>query len=817
MIGAGVWDVLKMIAMMTRDAANDPDYPRYCTTCPEFHIDSLCSILANANHSLTVDDDGLPSLEEAISSVDALVADDPEPSLSQRATAAITVPTRPTPSVPPGLNSRLPPGLAPPLAAASPAISNSKPAAPPTPPPQLPQTKIDQKPPTAKADIATVPSRNISSKPANGKGILDEEEFPALHASKKTFNKPTQTTSAKFPRKSSPPQQDRNQQEKLVEQAQKSILTKTEKGVSPGVLAITGVTKPLSPKILDLSVPGPAERGLDSLTVPSSALRSAPKTLKIVTAPKAEVPPSLPSTSSVPPIPVARNLVFTAGQRPETPASEMVSDSASVSGTVSTSRPGSPSLSKVGSAPVRTTTKSKVRKQRKEAQKEIVEAIAATSKEPEEIAPIVGRKKKQKKVKPPKKPTEVPASIPNDCIEQLGTGESEAGTSDQKSASESLNKHKPPKKVDNILTNLKVSLPICKETGERDEVAAPPKDFNFEKPIVETKQESQLQPPRQPQQATPASIFRDLVSASLIVEESVSMLRPVLATNWRHESLNCSDYTSIRMSYPKSIVTGEDQIKLQSGKPIRKMMDGVRVLLTPNGDCVRNLTEEEEDRYLALQKSVAEANSTPAAFIAPRHTPSAGFTLIKGRAVPNGPPSYFPQAPGAFPSDPAHKVQRDEAIRYINQYVLPRLGLGASPSSGSPSSLKDAMRDASAADSIQRDAADLQRFLMATNSAGSVSGAPTGDDGTLAHYHHYHDTAVNHPRSSSNDSSSGAESSSTNKTNNSGGLSGSVAPLMSLEDAEAAMMLARKETERLEKNLNQAIRRNRRLLLGSAH
>jgi CCR4-NOT transcription complex subunit 4 len=39
-------------------------------------------------------------------------------------------------------------------------------------------------------------------------------------------------------------------------------------------------------------------------------------------------------------------------------------------------------------------------------------------------------------------------------------------------------------------------------------------------------------------------------------------------------------------------------------------------------------------------------------------------------------------------------------------------------------------------------------------------------------------------------------------------------PLMSVEDAEGALAAARRETEKLEKGLNQVIKRNRRLILG---
>src|ERR1051325_2935609 len=100
-------------------------------------------------------------------------------------------------------------------------------------------------------------------------------------------------------------------------------------------------------------------------------------------------------------------------------------------------------------------------------------------------------------------------------------------------------------------------------------------------------------------------------------------------------------------------------------------------MITPNGDCVRNLTEDEEIRFIELQARIAQAAGSPAAFVSSRHEVGSGFSLIKGRAVPNGAPSYFPQAPGAYPSDPVNKIQREEAIYYINQYVLPRLNLNS--------------------------------------------------------------------------------------------------------------------------------------------
>lgn len=124
----------------------------------------------------------------------------------------------------------------------------------------------------------------------------------------------------------------------------------------------------------------------------------------------------------------------------------------------------------------------------------------------------------------------------------------------------------------------------------------------------------------------------------------------------------------------KLTITPEDRATLLQGLPVHKIAEGPnRIMLTPNGDCVRNLTPEEEERYLDLQQEIAE-ESGPTAFVSSKHHANNGFTLIGGRAVPNGPPSYFPIFnQNAPPMDPVSKIQRDEALSYINQYVLPSL------------------------------------------------------------------------------------------------------------------------------------------------
>jgi len=181
---------------------------------------------------------------------------------------------------------------------------------------------------------------------------------------------------------------------------------------------------------------------------------------------------------------------------------------------------------------------------------------------------------------------------------------------------------------------------------------------------------------------SPATLFQELIADGLD-PDTLSFLKPVSGTSHRNEFYSPSypkeDSTS---AFPtvKQMVTEEDRAALAEGKVVRKVIDGCRVMLTPNGDCIRNLTREEEDRYLELQSRLAKDASNPASFVCNRQEAGHGFSVVKGRAVSNGPPSYFPQTPNTYTSDPVSKMTREEALGYINQAVLPRLNLPGSPS-----------------------------------------------------------------------------------------------------------------------------------------
>ncbi|KAI2784366.1 hypothetical protein F4815DRAFT_212632 [Daldinia loculata] len=245
-------------------------------------------------------------------------------------------------------------------------------------------------------------------------------------------------------------------------------------------------------------------------------------------------------------------------------------------------------------------------------------------------------------------------------------------------------------------------------------------------------------------------------------------------------------------SSPRPAIARISLDKLNAFQPVQKTVNEHTVLLTPNGDCLLNLTEEEAELFLELQDRIRADSALPTAFSAPRHTPATGFSLVKNRAVPNGTPSYFPSGPDNYPSDPVGKMHREEAISCINQHVLPSLNLSgykAGPGGG-PSSTTG--RNVN----LQQLAPWICPSVDNAEERGKMFGGRAGDEfvgggaGGVDYTCHDHVPGVNA---------------------NGGPAIGS-APLMSVEDAEAALVLAKKQHEVLDKKFRQLQARNRRLV-----
>lgn len=741
-------------------------------------------------------------------------------------------------------------------------------------------------------DIASQASKSKSNK------LLEDEDFPALDTRKPSGppqsstaaakSKPTSTKAATVAAKKPVDKFGNKPSREAVAESSVGSASKPEsranqKKPTPGVLNIAVPTKTSQARLPDSQLTADKPTAKDSAfpalptptmtSVSSPISRNAPKTLRVVPTPKSEVPPPTFAGAAGGAVFGGPSLRSAVSMRPETPASELISDSASIiSASISASRTSSPPPTKVGTAPVRSTTKSQQRKARKEALKKDAAVITVQPKQEAEVelGPILGRKKKQKK--------EMTGSSTATPVEsRSGTPVPDAPQPSPVKESKPTKELKPTKEVKSAKEGkpTKASKPTKEAKSTKD--TKPAKDAKSAKDAKPVREESSTyrstahetttlteeKPPQRKKAAdikgkareavsseqslpdstmtatapatqplpSPASTLLDLQSAGVLpkVVDNLAFAKPVPGLNdrHRHDPPPSISATDIATPIPtKSIVTEEDQAALLAGKPVRKVIDGVRILLTPNGDCVRNLSEEEEDTFLELQARVAEAAASPAAFVSSRHEPAGGFSLIKGRAVPNGPPGYFPQAPGAYPSDPVSKIQREEAIYYINQYVLPRLNLGTI-NLEFPGSWKSTFPDGKV--NVAATVANLNSFApwIYRSGPGADDTAPPelsypAPIGGLSNTSTHPGLASVLEITASGVLGPSPDAVSAPPSHSNAGVAGKSGPtmapspfgsvpLMSLEDAEQGLAAARKETEKLEKSLNQLIKRNRRL------
>jgi len=441
---------------------------------------------------------------------------------------------------------------------------------------------------------------------------------------------------------------------------------------------------------------------------------------------------------------------------------------------------------------VRSTTKSQQKKQRRDAKEKSELNTVVDKPEPTvEIAPIMGRKKKQKKEKingnasgASPAMSRAPSPGPQEVMQAESSSKSEI-TTERSVAIQTL-------QPDIESASGKVSESKGKAKSKAEDLAP----LESPTPPVETADERSEKPI-----PAPASVLSDLVSSGLLPDPNklVVFKSPVGFTQRLDLSGDFQDGDQ------KLIITEEDRATLQAGKPVHKVGQGSnRIMLTPNGDCVRNLTPAEEERYLELQSRIQD-DAGPATFVPPRHTVSGGFALIGGRAVPNGPPAYFPPVDAsAARLDPVGKIQRDEALSYINQFVLPSLSTNSQLERALNANALDAdmLRPndlgawgAASHNPIDSAEAHIEQSTVPNRSYGTVtrdnSILATGLQSMTAHF------------------ALGQENGRTQPLGN--------VALLSLEDSEKALQSAKKETEKLEKSLNQLLKKNRRLLLGAGH
>ncbi|KAG0645748.1 Modulator of transcription 2 [Hyphodiscus hymeniophilus] len=789
-------------------------------------------------------------LDEASLDVDALVADSTTDDMSYRSFAAFDRISRSsTPSIPPGFGLPLPSAHPiqiqnEPIAApktGSKIIPTSAPFTPsrniiprastpltnisvPTTPtqsiakPRLPAAFSLQA--QAKEDVKTLATNSGLSKAiasqSSAAPALQPEDFPALDSGK------TKTVGAQLATKLATPGKNAPvtaANKKQVTASSTSTTTapsasKTlEKSKTAGILNISVASKPASKPTGGVSdsqaKPSVGPSAFPPLPTSTPAViqppltRTAPKMLRLVPTPKTEVPPTgsatPSSTTSMFPQTFAPSRQTSIASntrldRPATPTSEIISDNASIT-SASMSRASSPPPTKVGSAPVRATTKSMQKKQRREIQKEkekekLEQEVTTTKPEPEpEIAPIMGRKKKQRKERAVHSAAggSTPAAS-RPASPGFAAPTSEDSKTSQEIVEQSAQANTPPAPVEREI--LKPVSRILDSNKAKGKIRATRPPTPEPVPTVMGQEEEESTEKALP---TPAAILQELISEGTLKDiNSLNFLKPP-TVNFRTQDAPMD----MLNANPKLAVTPEERAELLAGKSVHKIVDGgSRIMLTPNGDCVRNLTTEEERRYLELQALISK-QAGPAAFSSVKHHANSGFTLIGGRAVPNGPPPFFPKlSTSATTMDPVSKIQRDEALSYINQFVLPSLSTN--------SQLEKAL-NANALDAEMLRSSEVPTW--ATWGSGFAAGHPEDAEGAYGTHHEgILATGLEHMTAHF----------AIGKDIDRGQPMGNVS-LLSLTEAESAMQMARKETDNLEKRLNTILKKNRRILLGSGH
>lgn len=341
----------------------------------------------------------------------------------------------------------------------------------------------------------------------------------------------------------------------------------------------------------------------------SSVLRQ-PRILRVVDTPKTEVPPPITNAPSAPVSTVksgksqSRRQSFSSSSRPDTPGD--FGSEADLFPSASVSRASSPpATSRIGSAPVRSITKSQLKKERRQKAKE-AEAKQVETATPEEPvqAPILGRKRKTKKA-----PTATTSSV-----ETAPTTMPEPTTPVKPPAPSPKKvdpKPEPPKKVKE------------KEQPIQETKPAPPP---APAPVVEQPAPPQAPPEPWRSHNTVEQLLKDAEESGRPIKdlfvERTKALHEVLAEMHKSGELDLhrsslfnpanlgqrtdmkgidSDYFLLKQ--PLELFESHRRA-LMRGQPVRIDAEQLsdRCLITPRGCVLRHLSAEEEDRYLELEK-----------------------------------------------------------------------------------------------------------------------------------------------------------------------------------------------------------------------
>ncbi|KAK3679583.1 hypothetical protein LTR37_021390, partial [Vermiconidia calcicola] len=447
-------------------------------------------------------------------------------------------------------------------------------------------------------------------------------------------------------------------------------------------VAVAGDAAAQKPDQKELPSPSTASK-TESPSVGSPAVKSTPRTLRVVSTPKGEMTPfgPLATLKEMAPSPAvrfpSRQLSVTSINFPGTPSSEQVSISEDISmASTSQSRANSPPPpvgSKVGTAPVRAKTKNQLKKERQERAKAIEEEKVKVEKpakvEPEETAQeaIISRKKKAKKEKEPR--VKGKATAPTATGDSTPTASRPASPQQAPRTPIAAARPEPP-----AARERKASKP---STPTRASVAPPP-------PPLQSPNEPS--PPPTPTLSA-AQLLAELKATAPEIQKCIdSLFRSPSSTHYRPNqpitSKDLANPANWKQDFKLNLTRDEVNALLREHVPAIKYggEDGRvwdRGMVTPTGAHLRALTQELETRFLELERAIRDLPDE-LRFRPTKPQNDMKFPAIDLEALKR----QFDNAGGRGTTVMEQMVQDgstmkkgaflvDEASKYIDEFVMP--------------------------------------------------------------------------------------------------------------------------------------------------
>ncbi|KAL4899799.1 hypothetical protein BDW74DRAFT_163012 [Aspergillus multicolor] len=341
--------------------------------------------------------------------------------------------------------------------------------------------------------------------------------------------------------------------------------------------------------------------------VSESPIPRQARVLRVVDTPKAETPPPMSANQSVASFSVtskvrSRRPSVSSQSRSDTPGD--IGSEADLYTSTSASRANSPpASSRIGSAPVRSITKSQLKKERKQKAKEAEAKKQETTPVAEEpvIAPIMGRKRKTKKA-----PTESPITSSENTAP--ATKPAAAASTEPSVKSELAKKPKSPE----IAKESKPAPPEVKTPAEEKKPEAWRLKNTVEQLLKDTEATGVPLKELFAERTSPLqALLSQLHKSGALDLNSHPLFNPSNLNQRFDMKCTSDDYEDLKQPIE---LTEHHRKALLRGEPIRMGSETStlkhRCLISPRGCILHHLTPEEEDRYLALEKSISWAIDT---------------------------------------------------------------------------------------------------------------------------------------------------------------------------------------------------------------